>query len=90
MARKASSASPKSDDMTFEQATEELEAIIEQIESGSVGLEQSLAQRSRGEALIKRCRSILDRAEQELEHAVPDDEKAASARKSTRRGPSGR
>lgn len=53
--------------MSFEQATEELEAIIEQIETGELGLQESLAQRKRGDGLLKRCRAVLDEAEQELE-----------------------
>ena len=53
--------------MSFEQATEELESIIEQIESGELGLQDSLAQRKRGDGLLKRCRAVLDEAEQELE-----------------------
>lgn len=56
--------------MSFEQATEELEAIINRIEEGEIGLEQSLAERKRGEHLIRRCRAILDAAEQELEQAA--------------------
>ncbi len=61
--------------MSFEQATEELEAIIERIEEGEIGLEDALAERKRGEALITRCRAILDVAEQELREieAAGDD-----------------
>ena len=50
-------------EMSFEQATEELEELIRRIEEGDIGLEESLAARKRGDALIKRCRSILDGAE---------------------------
>ena len=50
--------------LSFEQAAAELEAIIERIESGEIGLEESLAQRKRGEELLKRCRAVLDQAEQ--------------------------
>jgi exodeoxyribonuclease VII small subunit len=53
--------------LSFEQAVAELESIIEQIERGEIGLEESLKQRKRGDQLIKRCRAILDAAEQELE-----------------------
>ena len=49
--------------VSFEQA-------IERIEQGEIGLEESLAQRKRGEALIRRCRAILDAAEQELEQVT--------------------
>ena len=42
------------DQMSFEQAIQELESIIEQIEQGEIGLQDSLAARKRGDALIKR------------------------------------
>ena len=47
----------------------ELEAIITRIEQSDIGLEESLAQRRRGEALLQRCRAILESAEQELQKA---------------------
>lgn len=52
---------------TFEEALEGVEAIIERIERGEVGLEESLAEYERGVELIKRCRGILERAEQRVE-----------------------
>jgi exodeoxyribonuclease VII small subunit len=60
------------DELSFEQAMEELEAIIERIEQGQIGLEESLAQRKRGDGLIKRCRAVLDQAEQELMQVKPE------------------
>ena len=51
---------------TYESAIEELEAIIEQIESGDIGLEQSIRRYERGAELLKHCRSILDQAEQRI------------------------
>ena len=77
MAKKSPSkraAPPDPKNMTFEEATEELEAIIEQIEQGQIGLEEALAQRKRGETLIRRCRAILDVAEQELQQMATDDD----------------
>jgi exodeoxyribonuclease VII small subunit len=75
MAKKASTQKRPAGKMSFEEATEELEAIIERIESGDSGLEQSLTERARGEELIQRCRAILDVAEQELERiSLADDE----------------
>ena len=53
--------------MSFEQAVQELESIIERIEQGEVGLEQSLDEYRRGGTLIKRCRDILDVAEQQID-----------------------
>ncbi|MCZ6837484.1 MAG: exodeoxyribonuclease VII small subunit [Planctomycetota bacterium] len=52
--------------LSYEECVEELEGIVEKIESGEIGLQESLAQRKRGDELIKRCRTILDEAEQEL------------------------
>lgn len=52
---------------TFEEALEGVEAIIERIERGEVGLEESLAEYERGVELIKKCRAILERAEQRVE-----------------------
>lgn len=65
-------------ELTFEQAMEELETIIDRIERGEIGLEESLAQRKRGDALVKRCRAVLDAAEQELQNVQPDDEASTS------------
>ncbi|MEE8156186.1 MAG: exodeoxyribonuclease VII small subunit [Phycisphaerales bacterium] len=58
---------PDPKQMSFEQAVQELESIIERIEQGEVGLEQSLDEYRRGGTLIKRCRDILDVAEQQIE-----------------------
>ncbi len=48
---------------TFETAIEEVEAIIRRIETGEVGLEESLVQYERGIQLIKHCRGVLERVE---------------------------
>jgi len=52
--------------LSFEQAIDQLEQLIEKIESGEVGLEAALKHYEQGTALIKRCRSILDKAEQRI------------------------
>ena len=57
----------------FEQALDELEGIIDRIEQGEVGLEESLVQYRRGAALVRRCRSILDVAEQEVQRITADE-----------------
>lgn len=53
--------------LTFERAVERLEAIIGRIESGEIGLEQSIREYEHGVALLKRCRAILEQAEQRVE-----------------------
>lgn len=54
-------------DLSFEDALEQLEAIIQRIESGQIGLEASIAEYERGVALLKRCRDVLKHAEQRVE-----------------------
>lgn len=51
----------------FEESLEQLEAIIERIEGGEIGLEKSIAEYEHGMELIKRCRAILEKAEQKVE-----------------------
>ena len=77
--RDTATAAPPPEKLTFEQAIEELEAIVERIEQGEIGLEDALAQRRRGDALIKRCRAILDTAEQELKTVSVDEGEADEA-----------
>jgi exodeoxyribonuclease VII small subunit len=51
---------------TFESAQQELETLIEKIEGGQVGLEESMTAYERGLALLNHCRTILDQAEQKF------------------------
>lgn len=60
--------------LSFEQAVEQLEAIIDRIESGEVGLEDSLKEYEAGAQLVKRCRAILDKAEKRIAELTADDE----------------
>jgi len=53
--------------LTFEQALGKLEKIVEQIESGQIGLEESIARYEEGTTLIKQCRTILDAAEKRIQ-----------------------
>ena len=55
------------DAMSFEQALGELEAIVGQLESGNVKLEESIAQYERGEKLKARCEALLKTAEARIE-----------------------
>ena len=61
------SKSPSPDALPFEDALAQIEQIIERIESGEVGLEQSLAEYERGVGLINHCRAKLDSARQHVE-----------------------
>jgi exodeoxyribonuclease VII small subunit len=54
-------------ELTFEQALAKLEAIVQSIEQGKVGLQESILQYEDGMKLIQRCRSILTEAEQKIQ-----------------------
>ncbi|MCH2141784.1 MAG: exodeoxyribonuclease VII small subunit [Phycisphaerales bacterium] len=68
---------PAPETMDFDDALRELEAIIERIDSGEVELEEAMSAHRRGRALVLRCRSVLDAAEQELETSWQDDAEPA-------------
>jgi len=62
----------------FEKALEELEALVEQLESGDLNLEQSLSQFQRGIELTRHCQGVLAQAQQTVEQLMdPDDEASA-------------
>jgi exodeoxyribonuclease VII small subunit len=52
---------------SFEEALHELESILTEIESGQIGLEESLAKYERGNFLIQHCRGVLGVAEKQIE-----------------------
>lgn len=53
--------------MSYEQAREELIAVVTKLETGGAPLEESLALWQRGEALADRCERWLDGASTRLE-----------------------
>lgn len=53
-------------DLSYEQARDELVAIVSQLEAGQLPLEDSLRLWERGEALAAHCGTWLDRAEARL------------------------
>lgn len=59
---------------SFEQAIDQLEELIEQIESGEIGLEDALKRYEDGTKLIQRCRSILDSAEKKIAELTSEDD----------------
>ena len=64
MAKQQPNSSPPKN---FEQAVEELEQILGQIESGDLGLEETLVKYERGNFLIQHCREVLNAAEKQIE-----------------------
>jgi exodeoxyribonuclease VII small subunit len=63
---------PKEPGKTFEEAVSEVEAIIDRIESGEMGLEEQIEQYARGAELLKRCREVLERCEQRVEEITAE------------------
>ena len=60
---------PGSDDLTYEQAREELVQVVQRLESGGVPLDESLALWERGEHLAALCQQRLDGARAKVEAA---------------------
>ncbi len=52
---------------SFEDAFNELQAIVEKIERGDIALEESLQKYERGNYLIQHCLGILGSAEKQIE-----------------------
>ena len=55
------------DELTFEQAQRELEQIVERLERGEAGLDETLALWQRGEELYRLCLERLDSAQGRIE-----------------------
>jgi exodeoxyribonuclease VII small subunit len=70
---------PKIDELTFEQALQELERIVHDLEEGAIGLEESLARYEQGVALLKRCYAQLRDAEQRILLVTGVDEEGQPA-----------
>lgn len=62
------------DELAYEQAFDELEAIVRDLETGDQNLEQSLELFERGQALAERCSQLLASAELHLHELVEGDD----------------
>ena len=51
------------EDLTYEEASAELETVVAALESEQRPLEESMALFERGQGLIKRCAELLEKAE---------------------------
>jgi len=58
----------------FEDALAELESVVEQLESGDLALEDSLAAFEKGVGLVKLCNQKLTEVEKKVELLVKDKE----------------
>jgi exodeoxyribonuclease VII small subunit len=53
--------------LKFEEAMQRLDAIVAAMESGEIGIEESIARYEEAMALAAHCRQILDQAEQRIQ-----------------------
>ena len=60
--------------LSYEQAREELVEVVRRLEGGGTNLEESLALWERGEKLAQICQSWLDGAKKRLDAAIGAEE----------------
>ena len=61
-----------SEELSYEDAFQQLEGVVEALESGDQTLESALALFERGQALVRRCMSLLDTAELRIKQISGD------------------
>jgi len=64
------------EELNYEEAVSELEAVIGALETAQISLEESLALYERGQALAVRCAALLEQAELRLKTLSPGVEGA--------------
>lgn len=70
MAKRAAVRAPA--DLNYEQAFQELEAVVRQLEEGEGSLEEALALFERGQLLAARCSELLQVAELKLQELTAE------------------
>ena len=61
--------------LSYEEARDELQSVVAQLEQQNVSLEASMALWERGEALAKHCEDFLTGARKKLDEANKEDTK---------------
>lgn len=59
-------------ELSFEAAYAELEAIVARLESGELSLDESVSLFERGRQLAERCQTLLDQAELRVSQLTDD------------------
>ena len=62
----------------FEKSLEELESLVEQLESGELSLDDSLKQFKRGVELTRHCQGVLNTAQQTVEKLLDIEDEATA------------
>ena len=63
----------KKTDINFEKALEELEGIVEDLESGDLSLENSLKSFEKGIKLARQCQDQLSKAELQVQKLIEEN-----------------
>ena len=72
VAASPSASNVSAESLGFEQALDELDAIVRRMESGQLSLDESIAAYRRGAELARFCQSKLANAEQEIKRLEGD------------------
>ena len=59
---------------SFEQALQELEQLVKQLEQGDIDLNEAVLKYNEGMKLSKHCHDLLDKAEQVIVKQMKEDE----------------
>ncbi|CAB4947459.1 unannotated protein [freshwater metagenome] len=59
-------------ELSYEQARDELTRVLNELEAGSVTLEESMTLWQRGEALAKHCEALLSGARAKIEKTLKE------------------
>ena len=62
----------------FEKSVEELELLVEQLESGDLSLDESLKQFKRGVELTRHCQGVLEQAQQTVEKLMDNTDESSA------------
>lgn len=62
----------------FEKSLEELESLVDQLESGDLSLDQSLKQFKRGVELTRHCQGVLNEAQQVVQKLVDTNDESSA------------
>ena len=60
------------DALSYEEAFDELQSVVEELETGKLPLDESLALFERGQALSGRCTALLEQAQLRLTELITD------------------
>ena len=61
--------------MTYEQAMERLEQLVQEIEQGALGVDHLIDRVKEAQTLIEFCRKKLVQVEKDIKEILPDEDK---------------